>query len=99
LRVISQKTLSDFWRQHPDSESALRQWFKTCLAAQWRSLSDVRAVFPHADGVETGEGTLTVFNVRGKKYRLVARIRYDWRLVNIRRVLTHGDYDKGNWKG
>lgn len=30
--------------------------------------------------------------------RFVARIRYDYRLVNIRTVLTHAEYDKGTWK-
>ena len=41
---------------------------------------------------------LTVFNVGGNKYRLVVRIRYDYRLVNVRSVLTHEAYDRGAWK-
>ena len=41
---------------------------------------------------------LTVFNIGGDKYRLVARIRYDYKLVNVRRVLTHPEYDAGAWK-
>jgi mRNA-degrading endonuclease HigB of HigAB toxin-antitoxin module len=24
--------------------------------------------------------------------------RYDWQLINIRCVLAHREYDKGNWK-
>ena len=55
--------------------------------------------YPHADGVRTRtSGTLTVINIGGNKYRLVARIRYDYKLVNVRRVLTHADYDNGAWK-
>jgi mRNA interferase HigB len=55
--------------------------------------------YPHADGVRTRtSGTLTVFNIGGNKYRLIARIRYDYQLVNVRRVLTHADYDSGVWK-
>jgi mRNA interferase HigB len=46
---------------------------------------------------ESGE-TLTVFNVGGNKYRLIARIRYDYRLVNVRLVLTHAEYDRNTWK-
>ena len=42
--------------------------------------------------------TLTVFNISGNEYRLIARIRYDCRLVNVRIVLTHAEYDKGKWK-
>ena len=43
-------------------------------------------------------GTLTVFNIGGNKYRLIARIRYDYRLDNVRHVLTHSEYDEGAWK-
>jgi mRNA interferase HigB len=100
LRVISQKLLEDFWRKHPDAEGPLRAWFKTARAADWASLRDVRRIYAHADGVRTPAGdVLTVFNVCGNKYRLVTRIRYDWRLVNVRCVLTHADYDDDAWKG
>src|SRR5947209_693601 len=99
MRVISQRILQDFWEHHADAETPLREWFKTSLAARWQSLKDVRRIYPHADGVQTkGSGTLTVFNICGNKYRLVARIRYDWQLVNIRWVLTHNEYDADKWK-
>lgn len=45
---------------------------------------------------DAGE-TLTVFNIGDNKYRLIARIRYDYRLVNVRVVLTHAEYDKNTW--
>ena len=99
MPVISLKPLKEFWDQHPDAEEPLRSWYKTALGAEWMSLRDVRATYPHADGVRTKSGdTLTVFNVGGNKYRLIARIRYDFRLVNVRQVLTHAEYDEGSWK-
>jgi mRNA interferase HigB len=59
----------------------------------------VRATYRHADAVVTASGErLTVFNVGGNKYRLVVRIRYDYRLVNVRRILTHVEHDRGRWK-
>jgi mRNA interferase HigB len=99
VRVISQSTLQEFWDRHADAREPLREWFKTACAADWRSLSDVRRVYPHADGVHTRQsGTLTVFNICGNKYRLITRIRYDWKLLNIRCVLTHSEYDRDTWK-
>ena len=62
--------------------------------ADWSSLADTRQDFPHADAV----GTCTVFNIKGNHYRLVAKIYYDHRKLLIRQVLTHRDYDRGNWK-
>ena len=99
MRVISLKPLRAFWSKHPAAERPLRLWYKTVRKAQWASFKDARMTYPHADGVETAEGgVLTVFNIAGNKYRLLARIRYDFGLVNVRAVLTHAAYDKGQWK-
>ena len=77
----------------------LRLWYKTATEATWSSLSDIRQTYAHADGVKTsGCDTLIVFNIGGNKYRLVARIRYDYQLVNVRAVMTHQQYDRGKWK-
>lgn len=99
MRVISLKLLREFGDQHPDAERPLREWYKTATAAAWKSLEDLRGTYSHSDGVRTKRGeTLTVFNIGGNKYRLIARIRYDYQLVNIRHVLTHKEYDEGKWK-
>jgi len=99
MRVISLQPLREFWERHPDAEQPLRQWYKTATFAKWTCLQDARRDYPHADGVKTPRGdTLTVFNIGGNKYRLVARIRYDYQLVNVRAVLTHREYDEGQWK-
>ena len=99
MRVISLKPLRAFWEQHPDAERPLRQWYKTVTRAVWGSLQDAQCDYPHADGVQTKRGdTLTVFNIGGNKYRLVARIRYDYCLVNVRAVLTHKKYSSGKWR-
>ena len=56
--------------------------------------SSLRATFASADYV----GGLTVFNIGGNKYRLIASIHYNRKKVFIRAVLTHPEYDRGNWK-
>ncbi|HAI11257.1 MAG TPA: type II toxin-antitoxin system HigB family toxin [Phycisphaerales bacterium] len=99
MRVISLKILRDFWRRHSDAELSLRQWYKIASNATWSSLQDVRQTYAHADAVKSASGdALTVFNIGGNKYRLIARIRYDYQLINVRAVLTHKQYDQGKWK-
>lgn len=99
MRVISQKPLRKFWERHPEAEASLRQWYRVALDAVWLSLRDVRQTYSHADGVTTRRGeTLTVFNIAGNKYRLVARINYSYQVVNVRAVLTHREYDDEKWK-
>ena len=94
MRVISLRILREFWEIYPDAETPLRTWYRIALIEEWQNLSEIRRTFPHADSV----GDLTVFNIGGNKYRLIVRIRYDFQLINIRAVLTHKEYDKGDWK-
>ncbi len=99
MRVISQKTLREFWEIHPDAEKQLRLWYRVAKKAEWNSISDVHTTFPSADGVTIDKNTtLTVFNICGNKYRLFGRIRYDHSAIAVRTVLTHTEYDKNKWK-
>lgn len=43
-------------------------------------------------------GELTVFDIGGNKYRLIAYVRFEKQIAYIKAVLTHRDYDKGAWK-
>jgi mRNA interferase HigB len=54
----------------------------------------VREVFSSADQV----GNLTVFNIGGNKYRLIAFVDYTYQKVFIRHVMTHAEYDQDDWK-
>ncbi|SFU34713.1 mRNA interferase HigB [Nitrosomonas eutropha] len=56
--------------------------------------NDLRGTFASADYVDG----LTVFNIGGNKYRLIASIHYNRHKVYIRAVLTHEEYDRDEWK-
>lgn len=99
MRVISIRLLRDFWENHADAEAPLRAWYKTVKKADWNDLQETRGTYSSADGVHNRRGeVLTVFNIAGNKYRLIARIRYEWKLINVRCVLTHSEYDRKKWK-
>jgi mRNA interferase HigB len=94
VRVISRKAIVDFVAGHSDALPSLDAWYRLALRARWRNPAEARTVFPHADPV----GDLTVFNIAGNKYRLIARVNYRTQKVFIRAILTHDDYDSGRWK-
>jgi mRNA interferase HigB len=99
MRIISRKRLREFARQHPDAAEPLQKWYRLFREARWQSLQDVRLVYPHADSVTVASGSaVTVFNVCGNKYRLIAAIHYNRRRVYILRLLRHAEYSKGFWK-
>ncbi len=97
--MISKARLREFWRFYPDAEVPLTAWWRQAITSDWAKLSDVRAVYPHADAVKLPCGlVVTVFNIGGNKYRLVTRIIYEYRRVYVKLVLTHAAYDSPRWK-
>ena len=92
--MISRRAIREFCEDHPRAETALDVWYRNALEADWSSIVDVRAMYPHADAV----GKCTIFNIHGNDYRLIASIKYHYRTVYIRAILTHKVYDEGRWK-
>ena len=94
MHVISFKRIREFFSAHRDAESSLTAWYKTTKKANWQNLAELKAVYPPADSVSE----YTVFNIRGNKYRLIARINYRSQTLFVRSVMTHEEYDLGKWK-
>ena len=80
MRIISKLRISEFAGRHGDALEPLMHRYAVAKHADWSNLADVRADFRHADAV----GPFTVFNIAGDKYRLVAVIRFQSRVVHIR---------------
>ena len=59
--------------------------------ADWASPADVKADFRHASILKDGRA---VFNIAGYKYRLVVWINYSYKVVYIRFLGTHAQYDR-----
>jgi mRNA interferase HigB len=66
-------------------------WLKEAEAADWKTPMDIRRTHATADFLP---GNRVVFNIGGNDYRLVAAIDYPRRVVLIRWVGPHGQYDK-----
>lgn len=94
MNVISFKRLREFASSHKDAASSLAAWYTVVRTSNWQNLAEVKQVYPAADLV----GRYTVFNIRGNKYRLIARIVYRSQTVFIIGVLTHEEYDLGKWR-
>jgi mRNA interferase HigB len=96
-RIISWRAIREFIEVHAEDESApdaFAKWYDLVRNNRFASFNEVRRTFPSADPV----GDLVVFNIRGNRYRLVARFVFEKGRVYIRRVMTHSEYDRGDWK-
>jgi mRNA interferase HigB len=93
VKIISRPKLREFWERDgcQDAKQPLLSWFKEVEKAEWKSSADVKRLYRSADFV--GDGRI-VFNIGGNKYRLVVWVKYSIRLVLIKWVGTHEEYDE-----
>ena len=90
MRIIAKRTLREFWERHPDAEEPLLAWYREVEKEDWDQPSQIKEKYRSASFVK---GNRVVFNIKGNDYRLVVKINYPYRVVYVRFVGTHADYD------
>ncbi len=90
MRIVSIKTLRDFWELHPAAEQPLLAWVDEVRKAQWTQPPDIKAQFRTATILKRRR---VVFNVKGNDYRVVVAVAYRFQALYIKFVGTHSQYD------
>jgi len=94
MRVIALSALKKFWEDcqvYADVKEPTLAWYRRVLRADWESPANVKQDFRSASILKDGR---VVFNLCGNKYRLVVRINYAYRVVYVRFIGTHAQYDR-----
>jgi mRNA interferase HigB len=93
MRVIALRTIKHFIDAKPeraDSREPALAWYRQVLRANWASPVDVKRDIRSASILKDGRA---VFNIAGNKYRIVVWINYPYRVVYVRFIGTHAEYD------
>ena len=87
---MTEKRIREFIQREPRSADAMWHWADAIESSNWRNPADLRTTFGAASFV----GDLTVFNVGGNNYRIVAFVHYGKQIVYVKRIGTHKEYTK-----
>jgi mRNA interferase HigB len=93
MRVIALSALKAFLNRssaYADAREPLIAWYLQVRQADWTRPADVKRDLRSASILKDGRA---VFNVAGNKYRVVVWINYPYRVVYIRFIGTHRQYD------
>ena len=93
MRVLSKKTLREFWLKHEDCENQLLGWYKEVKLSKFQSSKEFLAAFPNCRAIGRSR---YIFNIKGKKYRLVVKANFELKTIWIRFIGTHNQYDNIN---
>lgn len=92
MRIISKKTLKEFYEQkeYIDSKASLEAWHKEAVNSNWSTPNDIKQQYKNASIIGNNR---VVFNIHGNKYRLIIQINYYAQIIFIRFIGTHKQYD------
>lgn len=93
MRVVSTKMLREYWLRTPENAYAqgpLSAWLTMVRSVTWKTPADVKRTFGNAS---IRPGGRVVFNCAGNKLRIVAGIHYSAKVVYVKFVGSHPEYD------
>ena len=97
MRIIARSTLKRFleWQSGRSGRGALKEaldaWFDEVRRAEWTNMAAVKQLYRSASVVSADR---VVFNIKGNDYRLVTAMDFEKRIVWIKWIGTHSEYDR-----
>ncbi|MCL4518461.1 MAG: type II toxin-antitoxin system HigB family toxin [Thaumarchaeota archaeon] len=93
MELLGKEKLQDFKEKHADAKSQIESWEAEIEEAQWDTPHNLKSRYPKASLLGNQQ---VVFNIRGDYYRLLVKVNYKNKIVLVKRIGTHKEYDK--WK-
>jgi mRNA interferase HigB len=93
MRIVAKRMLRAFWERFREAEEPLQAWYREVEKEDWDGPARLKSKYRNASIIK---GNRAVFNIKGNDYRLVVKINYQYRVVYVRFVGTHAEYDKVN---
>ena len=91
FNIITRKTLLEYCKKYPNAKTALLEWYHNLIRYNFKNFNELKSEYPNASLV--GDDRV-VFNIMGNKYRLVVRIVFEFKAVQVKWFGTHLEYDK-----
>jgi mRNA interferase HigB len=91
MLIVYLKRLNDFGKNHANARKSLAVWKLVVEEAKWKSKQDVLKDFPRAKMIQNNGAR---FEIVHNTFRLIAHNHYDDKIVEIRFIGTHTEYDR-----
>ncbi len=93
MKVFNTPQIEKAYNKYTDAIGPLQNWYQEVEEADWDTPAKLKERYPNASIIR---GDLVVFNIKGNRYRLVARINFRRQLVFVKFFGTHKEYDRIN---
>ncbi len=91
FNIITRRTLLAYAKKYPLAKVALFEWYHELVISDFKSFNELKKVYGNVSLVSDDR---VVFNIMGNQYRLVVRIVFDFKAIQIKWFGAHSDYNK-----
>ncbi|AFD07575.1 type II toxin-antitoxin system HigB family toxin [Solitalea canadensis] len=91
FNIITRRTLIEYYNLYPEAKNALIEWYNELIKADFNNFNELKIVFGNASIVADNR---VIFNIMGNKYRLIVRIAFEFRAIQIKWFGTHKEYNE-----
>jgi mRNA interferase HigB len=93
FNIITRRALNQYADRYPEAAVALQKWYHEFRRMNFANANELKAVYQNASIVADSR---VIFNVMGNQYRLIVRVNYRFKAVQIKWFGTHREYDRIN---
>jgi mRNA interferase HigB len=91
MTVVGKEILTKYIKKHANARGVIEAWLKEVQKATWKDTNDIKKHYRTASFL--GENKV-IFNIKGNKYRLVVKVAFGQKVVLIKFIGTHAEYDR-----
>jgi len=91
FNIINRKSILNYCKEYPTASTALREWYYELSKQNFSSFNELKSLYGNASLV--GDDRV-VFNIVGNHFRLVVRIVFEFKAIQVKWFGTHAEYDK-----
>jgi mRNA interferase HigB len=91
MKIVFLAKLNEFSKSHANARNSITSWKRIVEKTGWKKKQDILADFPKAKMVKNNRAR---FEIAHKTYRLIVQIHYEEKIVEIRFIGTHNEYER-----
>ena len=91
FNIITRRTLLFYADKYPLASNALFEWYHELVISEFVNFNELKKVYGNASLV--GDDRV-IFNIMGNKFRLIVRIVFEFKSIQIKWFGTHEEYNK-----
>jgi mRNA interferase HigB len=91
FNIINRRAILEYCKIYPAAKLALLVWYQKLSKSGFLNFNELKKTFPDASLV--GDDRV-IFNIMGNRFRLIVRIVFVYKVIQVKWFGTHNEYDR-----